>query len=162
MWSVVLEQSPQKSDLCDCPCPPSALLNYLFLHVAKSTRKSLIGGHCKILKTEVCKTEVWPDLSFGYLGGAGRWSPRRKVGGPSHSEIGGGRRFLGRGGGVGHKGVGRVFAWGGLNISFRGRKSHKLLALLASIVTRGTSRSPQIPPNQEGPKIGCFGGVTTK
>ena len=40
---------------------PSALLNYLFLQVANSAQKSLLGGHCKISKTEVCTTEVWPD-----------------------------------------------------------------------------------------------------
>ena len=45
------------------PTPTSALLTYLFLHVAKSAQKSLLGGHCKITKTEVCTTEVWPDLN---------------------------------------------------------------------------------------------------
>ena len=43
------------------PRPPSPLLKYLFLQVAKLREKSLLGGHSKISKTEVCKTEVWPD-----------------------------------------------------------------------------------------------------
>ena len=43
------------------PTPPSAMLNYLVFQVAKSREKSLLGGHCKISKTEVRKNEVWPD-----------------------------------------------------------------------------------------------------
>ena len=43
------------------PTSPSALFKYLCPQVAKSREKSLIGGLCNILKTEVCKTEVWPD-----------------------------------------------------------------------------------------------------
>ena len=38
-----------------------ALLNSLFLQVATSAQKSLLGGHCKMSKTEVCTTEVCPE-----------------------------------------------------------------------------------------------------
>ena len=43
---------------------PFTFVKVLVLQVAKFREKSLLGGHCNISKTEVCKTEVWPDPMY--------------------------------------------------------------------------------------------------